>query len=304
MGFLSKFLKSTGINGQVLTKVGDNEFAWKDAQGGGGGGGSYVLPVATQNRLGGVKIGNGINVTNDGTISVSQSGGGFTMPEYVPKGRFFTLDLGSDKAPFTGQDIWNAIKADEALASPNGYITLSTENATVSDWNSSIGPHFDSRGDFLNHGTQFDTFDNFMTYVYYYQHFICNPGLLVNDDGSQSVQFLLNYDGPTSNFTTSEQLWYGYIENNKGYNHEMFVFDMYESGESIRVYIVDDGEYIHNIDDLKIRNTVNDKDEYYSINGEANLRYDSVNNKNIIDFTIYYSTYTPPEPEPEEQSGE
>ena len=37
----------------------------------GGGGGGYVLPTATANRLGGVKIGEGINVENDGTISVS-----------------------------------------------------------------------------------------------------------------------------------------------------------------------------------------------------------------------------------------
>lgn len=36
-----------------------------------GGGGGYVLPTATANRLGGVKIGDGINVENDGTISVS-----------------------------------------------------------------------------------------------------------------------------------------------------------------------------------------------------------------------------------------
>lgn len=40
------------------------------------GGGSYELPVATGTRLGGVKIGSGINVTADGTISVASSGGG------------------------------------------------------------------------------------------------------------------------------------------------------------------------------------------------------------------------------------
>lgn len=39
--------------------------------GGGGGGGSYTLPTATSNRLGGVKIGDGISVQNDGTISVN-----------------------------------------------------------------------------------------------------------------------------------------------------------------------------------------------------------------------------------------
>lgn len=45
-------------------------------EGGGGGGGSYELPVATGTRLGGVKIGSGINVTADGTISVASSGSG------------------------------------------------------------------------------------------------------------------------------------------------------------------------------------------------------------------------------------
>ena len=42
----------------------------------GGGGGGYVLPTATADRLGGVKIGSGISVEEDGTISAS--GGGTT----------------------------------------------------------------------------------------------------------------------------------------------------------------------------------------------------------------------------------
>lgn len=40
------------------------------------GGGSYELPVATGTKLGGVKIGSGIDVTDDGTISVASTGGG------------------------------------------------------------------------------------------------------------------------------------------------------------------------------------------------------------------------------------
>lgn len=39
----------------------------------GGGGGSYTLPIATPTTLGGVKIGDGINLANDGTISVNDS---------------------------------------------------------------------------------------------------------------------------------------------------------------------------------------------------------------------------------------
>lgn len=43
---------------------------------GGGGGGSYVLPVATDSRLGGVKIGSGVNVDSAGTISAQE----YTLP--------------------------------------------------------------------------------------------------------------------------------------------------------------------------------------------------------------------------------
>lgn len=47
----------------------------------GSSGSGYVLPTATASRLGGVKIGSGINVSADGTISVQQGGGG--APGYV-----------------------------------------------------------------------------------------------------------------------------------------------------------------------------------------------------------------------------
>ena len=42
----------------------------------GGGGGSYTLPVASANTLGGVKVGSGLEITNDGTLSASGGGGG------------------------------------------------------------------------------------------------------------------------------------------------------------------------------------------------------------------------------------
>ena len=39
--------------------------------GGGGGGGSYTLPVASDSVLGGVKIGNGLSIENDGKLNVN-----------------------------------------------------------------------------------------------------------------------------------------------------------------------------------------------------------------------------------------
>lgn len=41
--------------------------------GGGGGGGSYTLPIASDSVLGGVKIGNGLSIENDGKLNVNAS---------------------------------------------------------------------------------------------------------------------------------------------------------------------------------------------------------------------------------------
>ena len=48
--------------------------------GGGGTGGEYILPAASATTLGGVKIGEGIQVTPDGIISVDNSGSGYVLP--------------------------------------------------------------------------------------------------------------------------------------------------------------------------------------------------------------------------------
>ena len=41
--------------------------------GGGGGGDTYTLPIASDNVLGGVKIGNGLSIENDGKLNVNAS---------------------------------------------------------------------------------------------------------------------------------------------------------------------------------------------------------------------------------------
>ena len=55
----------------------DSETVWGDWQEISGSGGSYTLPVASATTLGGVKIGDNINVTDDGTISVDSSATGY-----------------------------------------------------------------------------------------------------------------------------------------------------------------------------------------------------------------------------------
>ena len=64
---------------------------------GGGGGGEYHLPTATASRLGGVKIGSGVTVSNDGTISVEGGGG---------SAETYTIELtGYNPQEFTDEDI-------------------------------------------------------------------------------------------------------------------------------------------------------------------------------------------------------
>ena len=46
---------------------------------GGGGGGGYVLPVASESTLGGVKIGSGISIDSGGTISAEGGSGSQTI---------------------------------------------------------------------------------------------------------------------------------------------------------------------------------------------------------------------------------
>ena len=49
------------------------------AQSGNGGGGGYVLPTATANRLGGIKVGENLTVEADGTLN-AQAGGTYVLP--------------------------------------------------------------------------------------------------------------------------------------------------------------------------------------------------------------------------------
>lgn len=48
--------------------------------GGGGGGGSYTLPIASANTLGGVRVGSGLSIDQDGVLSSQGGGGGYTLP--------------------------------------------------------------------------------------------------------------------------------------------------------------------------------------------------------------------------------
>jgi hypothetical protein len=64
----------------VVQTAGGAERAQKvfNLNSGGGGGGGYVLPTATANRLGGIKVGENLTVEADGTLNAQAGGGGTT----------------------------------------------------------------------------------------------------------------------------------------------------------------------------------------------------------------------------------
>lgn len=64
-----------GVRSMPYTEAeGKPQFAGMNEGSSSGGGSSYTLPPATASVLGGVKIGTGVSVTEDGTISVASSG--------------------------------------------------------------------------------------------------------------------------------------------------------------------------------------------------------------------------------------
>ena len=87
---------------------------------GGGSGEAYVLPTATSSRLGGIKVGSGLNVENDGTLSVASSGGGEGGGGLTP-GDISELDdryLRKDQADSTqnGLGVYGNFQANEVKA--------------------------------------------------------------------------------------------------------------------------------------------------------------------------------------------
>ena len=64
----------TPTHGYVLTyDSSEDRLIWAEGSGGGGG---YVLPPATTSTLGGIKVGQGLTITSDGTLSTAGGGAG------------------------------------------------------------------------------------------------------------------------------------------------------------------------------------------------------------------------------------
>lgn len=93
-----KSVVNTYNNNQLVTTV--NGVASDPVTIEGGGGSGYVLPVATADALGGVKIGEGIAVTEDGTISVTGEATGIdSVVNSIANNQLITTVNGVSSAP-------------------------------------------------------------------------------------------------------------------------------------------------------------------------------------------------------------
>jgi len=115
----------------------DSETVWGDWQEISGGGGSYTLPAATATKLGGVKIGTGINVTSDGIISVN-GGSGVSVWE----------DISSKIRNVTNITIKSAYKNSDTNQCIVTFSPASETSITVNE-RTTLGWYFSYYGQFL-----------------------------------------------------------------------------------------------------------------------------------------------------------
>lgn len=61
----------------------------------GGGGGQYILPPATEQTLGGIKVGDGLSITNDGTLSADGGGSGVVYVNHLSDAEAVAAEVGT-----------------------------------------------------------------------------------------------------------------------------------------------------------------------------------------------------------------
>ena len=91
---------------------------------GGGGGGSYVLPAATENTLGGVKVGSGITVQPDGTIS-AEGGSGVLVVNSLSSSEASNAPVGSLIGQYKEEDTyWATMPIDTGDANAESIVVI------------------------------------------------------------------------------------------------------------------------------------------------------------------------------------
>lgn len=92
---------------------------------GGGGGGGYTLPTATATRLGGVKVGSGLSVESDGTLSASGGGGGTYD--------YSTTEFSTGQKWIDGKDIYGVVLYTTSLSGTEKSFSVTLGYDTVVD---------------------------------------------------------------------------------------------------------------------------------------------------------------------------
>lgn len=144
-------LPIAGIAGQVLSKIDSTNYNVQWVTPATGTGGSYTLPIATSTTLGGIKVGTGLAVTADGTLSSTATGGGSTplttsntFEILAVTGLTVTVSGGkhTSSSPFKNPTAISdvATKTLTLLANNSGYICISANVIEYTD--SDIPPDF------------------------------------------------------------------------------------------------------------------------------------------------------------------
>ncbi|MDE5944361.1 MAG: hypothetical protein K2G93_02105 [Rikenella sp.] len=87
----------------------------------------YTLPAATTETLGGIKVGEGLEISEDGTLSASTSGGvGQTYPDSIG-GEIFNNYTGNEASGHYSHAEGRSTRATEECAHTEGYNTTASE---------------------------------------------------------------------------------------------------------------------------------------------------------------------------------
>lgn len=127
----------TDITALVQTDRGP-ELAVKAVNLNGGGGGSYVLPPATSETLGGVKIGPGLSVTQDGTLSATGGSGGsltYTTFNNIFGNTLNVSSLGNVDAVYKNGELLNKVNSIVPYTTYANPGTGSVDSSTNYHWN-------------------------------------------------------------------------------------------------------------------------------------------------------------------------
>lgn len=231
-----------------------------------GGGGGYVLPTATANRLGGVMIGQGINVDSAGTISVS--GGGIEVVTELP---------------VSGTDGQVVILVDSATSSTTEYIWSDTPLLEADiDYTESSGDTIASNNNWLVRFRFEDLPNNTKLAIIQektynnYGHFVYENGEIHRYSSDNASAYMAStYLNVLKNQIRCVGVWNGISDN--GYNNAM----MFWNDEEIVLFA--NGDYN--------RRVWFNTDSFYKSGWVKNKTYKIEKNAFYSDYTWYDADY-------------